>query len=430
MANIDTLRYKNTDYTLGKVPDKTLSISDTPADAKAVGDALANQLTAYPNISTSGKIAHFEDGADNIPMKDVLVHIEPVQAGSGDPSPDNVRAISGWTAAKVTRAGKNLLMPAKTTGTTESNGITFTYYEDGSISATGTATANAYSYAQSGWRLPAGTYRKTPHIQVGDIACGLYVQVKESASSWKMVGYTKNPTFTISEEDAKYDTVARFVIYAGVTVDNLVLNPYIYLASDTDSTYEPYSGQTYSITFPSEAGTVYGGTLDVTSGVLTVEYQKVIFDGTQTGWVASGAGYRYYSPNIFADGVFTSDKNVVCNYLKNRSYTSAQPLFFQSGDPGNHNIYIYNMNLIDSSIVDVASLLAYLTENPLEITYKLATPQTYQLTPQEITSLLGENNVRADTGDSDVEYRADTKMYIDNKIAELQALVLENNGGN
>ena len=54
-----------------------------------------------------------------------------------------------------------------------------------------------------------------------------------------------------------------------------------------------------------------------------------------------------------------------------------------------------------------------------QLVYELATPITYHLTPQEITSLLGVNNVWADTGNSDVEYRADTKMYIDKKITEV-----------
>ena len=48
---------------------------------------------------------------DNLPVQNLVVQIEPVQEGSGDPSPDNVRAISGWTGAKVTGAGKNLLNP-------------------------------------------------------------------------------------------------------------------------------------------------------------------------------------------------------------------------------------------------------------------------------------------------------------------------------
>ena len=44
--------------------------------------------------------------------------------------------------------------------------------------------------------------------------------------------------------------------------------------------------------------------------------------------------------------------------------------------------------------------------------YKLATPLTYQLDPVQITTLLGENNLWADTGAVSVEYPADTKAYI------------------
>jgi len=60
-----------------------------------------------------------------------------------------------------------------------------------------------------------------------------------------------------------------------------------------------------------------------------------------------------------------------------------------------------------------------------QVVYQLSTPITYTLTPQEIRTLLGENNLWADTGDTTVEYRADTKLYIDKKFAELQALILE-----
>ena len=37
----------------------------------------------------------------------------------------------------------------------------------------------------------------------------------------------------------------------------------------------------------------------------------------------------------------------------------------------------------------------------------------YQLEPHEIASLLGQNNIFADTGDTMCEYRADTKLYIE-----------------
>ena len=47
-----------------------------------------------------------------------------------------------------------------------------------------------------------------------------------------------------------------------------------------------------------------------------------------------------------------------------------------------------------------------------QVVYKLATPQTYQLTPEEVTTLLGQNNVWADCGPSTVEYPCNTKLYI------------------
>jgi hypothetical protein len=55
----------------------------------------------------------------------------------------------------------------------------------------------------------------------------------------------------------------------------------------------------------------------------------------------------------------------------------------------------------------------------VQFVYPLATPITYTLTPTEIKSLLGDNNIWADAGDTTVTYRADTKLYIDKKIAEV-----------
>lgn len=80
---------------------------------------------------------------------------------------------------------------------------------------------------------------------------------------------------------------------------------------------------------------------------------------------------------------------------------------------GTSQLYV-KFNEITSA--DVAK--AFFAGNPTTVVYKIATPITYQFTPQEITSLLGANNVWADTGDSDVEYRADTKLYITKKITE------------
>ena len=51
--------------------------------------------------------------------------------------------------------------------------------------------------------------------------------------------------------------------------------------------------------------------------------------------------------------------------------------------------------------------------------FKLKEYVVYTLTPTEIKSLLGDNNVWVDCGNTEVTYRADTKLYIDKKIAEV-----------
>ena len=49
--------------------------------------------------------------------------------------------------------------------------------------------------------------------------------------------------------------------------------------------------------------------------------------------------------------------------------------------------------------------------------YELETPVSYQLTPTEIKTLLGDNAIWADTGDTTVDYRADPTLYINKAIA-------------
>ena len=61
----------------------------------------------------------------------------------------------------------------------------------------------------------------------------------------------------------------------------------------------------------------------------------------------------------------------------------------------------------------------------IKLVYELATPQTYQLTPQQIQMILGGNNIWS-TGDTvELTYPCDTKLYIDEKTAALLAILSE-----
>ncbi len=84
----------------------------TPHYDSAFGDGVVDLGTISDDTkadaivkSASGSIASFSDGGDNLPMKSLKVNIVPKQSGTGDPSPSNVRAISGWDAVAVNVSG-------------------------------------------------------------------------------------------------------------------------------------------------------------------------------------------------------------------------------------------------------------------------------------------------------------------------------------
>ena len=78
------------------------------ANPISLADIKSKVLGAYPTDTATGHVVEISDGAENIPVKNFVINIEPVQSGSGDPSPDNVRPISGWTGANVNANGTTI----------------------------------------------------------------------------------------------------------------------------------------------------------------------------------------------------------------------------------------------------------------------------------------------------------------------------------
>lgn len=186
-------------------------------------------------------------------------------------------------------------------------------------------------------------------------------------------------------------------------------------------------GSLYSITFPTEAGTVYGGSLNGKTGVMTIDKASVILDGTES-WT--------YNNRTDIDNfayAYSSVLDSVCNNQGNFYCDKLCPVYGKITQSYATDKSICNISNADTSsllrIKILKSLLpeeskdgfsSWLSTNHVNLVYTLATPVTYQLTPVEVTTLLGENTISADTGAVDVTYRADTKTYIDQKIAESQ----------
>ena len=225
---------------------------------------------AFTSATASGASVAFTAPAAGLPLKSLIVNIEPVRAGSGDPSPSNVRAISGRTAASV------------------------------------------------------------------------------------------------------------------------VISP----------TQQAADGTTVSVTFPAEAGTVYGGTLDLQSGLLTVDrHGKKIKDFS---WTYSSSYQRFQSSSVAPAVKPAEAQSRVLAGLLGETYSACAASALQNNGVA---VTISGTMLVkDANYTTVSAFTAAMGE--YLIVYPLAEPVVYQIEPHTIATLLGTNNIWADCGDVSVTWGA------------------------
>lgn len=360
----------------------------------ALDERIKTNLGAFPTDTASGAVASFADGADDIPLKSLVVDINPVQdLSQGDPSPENICPISGWTGANVTRCGKNLF---DKTATDTDNG-----YVNGKYIGSNGGVSPSSSYNVSEYvAIKANTTYTLSGISGANPSLVFYDSEKQYISGIKYNQY-ESLTF-VTPDNAEY--VRMTIPVANADVFQLEVG-------STATDYEPYNGQTIPIDWQTEAGTVYGGHLDVLSGVLTVD--RAMVDMGTLNWT-------YDAPVFYTTDLVNSIKQPLVNTTpflcsNYNAYPSASRATMKSTVPnGSFTITssgnIKNVVVKDSSYTDAATFKTAMSG--VQLVYELATPITVQLTPHEVRSLLGQNNIFADTGDSSVEYRADTKMYI------------------
>lgn len=335
-----------------------------------------NLLGKLPEKTASGAIAHFEDGADEVPLKSSKFYITPNQA-AGTPSPSNPLPISGHTGLTITRSGANFY----------NSGV-----EMGNISANGDNTDNLNpNRARTINKIPIEAGKTYTVGQKENYQVGLFFY-KSDGTFLSFVTWGATPrTFTTPTNTA-------FIRFAYQTATNALPTE---LQLEEGSTLETYEAPTtYSVSW-SEQGTVYGGYFK--DGELT-NIIKVIDNAKNLGWTATNTAGVFYAT--------ISDKKAgYDNYVMSPQYKYYSGYF--SG-MGNYQLasnstysYVYIKNTDCSTVDELKTALDgvpfyYVTNNPTTLTIE----------PVEITSLLGVNNIWCDTGDSEVEYRADIDLLL------------------
>jgi len=180
-------------------------------------------------------------------------------------------------------------------------------------------------------------------------------------------------------------------------------------------TTDASDGQTITTGLPQ---TVYGGTLDVVSGVLTVDRAMVDL-GTLT-WTKEATDHRFVVNLSTADiGIVVPPwtqsylANAICS---NYAVTTRLALLDNDGTLSIHYSGAIYLNIHDESAWANDTAEQFKTAmSGVQLCYELATPTTIQCDPQTVQTLVGRNNVWGGDGVS-IDYYADTKLYIEKML--------------
>ena len=192
----------------------------------------------------------------------------------------------------------------------------------------------------------------------------------------------------------------------------------------TDTEYHAYTGATVPITWETEAGTVYGGTLDVVSGKMTVDKKiKTITSADVYGGISENQYGKLVTIASASDSVSkNSGKIFLYNYFKFNVNVAMDNLPLWNIGSWSGVTYLQQLCVpaLFASLQEVKDWIDA-CDPPIQCAYPLATPIEYTLTANELTTLYGTNNIWTDVGEVSVNYPADTKLYIDKKISEAVA---------
>lgn len=87
---------------------QTFDVMDGEVSEEELETALIDKADVITSTA-SGEIVTITDGGNDMPIKNIIVDIEPIQSGSGDPSSSNIRPLLGRTGCSIWRSSKNMI---------------------------------------------------------------------------------------------------------------------------------------------------------------------------------------------------------------------------------------------------------------------------------------------------------------------------------
>lgn len=321
-----------------------------------------------------------------------MIRLASVSDASFEPY-ENIGEISGYTSANVNLCGKNFL-----------NKESFKNL------------VSNYDYAEVGYRCKKIQLKPNTTYTVSTTA--------SEAQSSPIILINNNTAVNTSgftdlraTSDIKtYTTDESGCLYIGVypNISDAVYNARIDACSiqielgSQATEFEDYTGETYNILFVDDQGdpiTVYGGSLNVTTGELIIN--KGYKDLGGLTW--NKTSNRFYA--VISEQRLNTE--LVCSHYKQKTSGSVENM--ENGTIWNVNYTFNPKNVVvrDDSKLDMTGAQFKAAMSGVQLVFELADPITVQLTPTQIYNLLGVNNMYSDTGDITVKHKANGVIVTD-----------------
>ena len=371
------------------------AINTTEAwSSKKIVDTLCPAFTETGNPITCNPVEDYPLSA--------VVTLEPKQAGTGDPSPENVRPISGWDDVTVNVRGKNLFNISKIESTEN-----ITNNGDGSLTVITSPSSNGIS-----------SYKTLKELCEG-ITPGTYTLNAESTGSEKWVYASGMDVWYYGTSKTLTDEMLDSTLYfyaSGVNTTAKVSNIQLEFGS-TPTPYEPYQpGTTATLTLPE---TIYGGTVDAVTGVGDNTYifkELAISDMNHTEAYPGWTDQEWVAQAIPGEIVDKTLEELGCegiiNVFPNLQFRIT-PYFV---------LYLAPSNVIFPGLTQ-SQIKEQYPDLKVQFCLKLATPEPFQATGnQALPAVAGLNTVYTDGDSLAVSGRQDLLYTLQTMQAQTQNL--------
>lgn len=392
--------------------DDTTVTDSAPWSSKHIVDTLCPPLEETGNPVQCYPVENYPLG--------VKATWEPVQEGSGTPSPENIRPIKRRDTVKVERCGEQLLsysQPIETDSdirvaimssdqvlllVNAARGQTFETSFD-------LETANVvWADYDEGWRRRIGFEAALTKASDGLVTYQIQCWINSTSSEFKATGkITVKNVITLLDDRYTESPESELFFY----VQNMksghvkVTNLSIKLVQNT--AYTPYQGDTLALRLPT---TIYGGTVDAVSGESSRTWRSITLTGKESAHIYS----IFFYLDLSEDSSFVIEKPADGKTGKSSHYPYAVYTNKCIGFTADGESLTYASNgkypLSDEGLQEWKSYLAaqYAAGTPVQIAYKMATPEPFTATgAQPIPALPGVNTIMTDADSVTVTGRAD-----------------------